>query len=235
MINTAIVDDQQESTARLRELLERFQEEHRTPMRITEYSSGVALLNSNMANLDLVFMDIEMPHMNGMEAARALRRENACCQLIFVTNMAQYAIEGYEVNAIDYMLKPITYQTLEFKLPRAIQQLESRKRHEIVIKTANEWIKLDVSDIYYVEVVKHELIYHTAQGEYRIRGALNAVEAELEGRGFARCNVCYLVNLNHVSSIQGNFAVVGEDKLKISSPKKSDFIMALMGHMKGMK
>lgn len=169
-----------------------------------------------------------MPFMDGMKAARRMREIDANVSLIFITNMAQYAIKGYEVDALAYMLKPVGYTDFAFKLQKAIAVSSKNRAEEIVIKTGQSLKVLRIRDIYYLEIVRHALQYHTAEGVFEVWDKpLSQMEEKLAPHGFARCNSCYLVNLRHVKQVDGGDVVIGGDRLKMSRNKKQEFLEKL--------
>jgi DNA-binding LytR/AlgR family response regulator len=178
-------------------------------------------------------MDIRMPYLNGMETAKKLRELDEQCALIFVTNMAKYAIAGYEVNALYFMVKPIVYEDFCFKMKKVVAYVQRRRETTVFVKTAEGIVKLDVDDIYFIEVLSHRLSYHTVQGIFQTWDTLSHVEESLSGQSFARCNVSYLVNLRHVTEVSNNYVLVGGEQLKISAPKKKSFLDALTKSISG--
>lgn len=236
MIQIAIVEDEQTCADQLQDYLLKFQEEEKEPLDITTYKNGIIFLNdAAAAGFDIVFMDIEMPHLDGLKTAGRFREVNPCAVLIFITNLAQYAIHGYEVNAMDYMLKPVNYSALAVRLKRAIRIAGQRERRKVVLKVKSGFMQMEIADIYYIEVIKHRLVYHTASGTVEVWDSLARVEKELAESGFSRCNSCYLVNMRYVTGLQEDFVQVQKEQLKISRSRKKEFMSALMSYMQGMK
>mgnify|MGYP002235193941 CR=1 FL=1 len=158
-----------------------------------------------------------MPRLDGFGAAEAIRAVDADVVLVFVTNMAQYAIRGYEVDALDYVLKPVNYYQFCTKLSRAIQRVQRRRGGQVVLQLAGGGIQLlDTADIYYLETHSRMLYYHTSKGEFAARASLQSAEKQLAEYHFVRCNQCYLVNLAYVKGIENDFALVKNDRLEIS-------------------
>ena len=148
--------------------------------------------------------------------------------IIFVTNMAQYAIKGYEVSAIDFIVKPVRYTSFAFKFGRAVDAASRKKRSRISVETREGLRYVDTADIVYVEVMGHKLIYHGLKGTFEAWGTMKAACAALEPFGFALCNACYLVNLSRVVNVgQDMVTVEGGDELKMSRGRKKSFMDAL--------
>lgn len=118
-----------------------------------------------------------MPHLNGIEAAKRLRQADPMVVLVFVTNMEQYAICGYEVNAIDYLLKLVSWLTFRNKLEKAIRAVPSHAQNSLILPCEDGFVKVPVSGIQYLEKKKNYILYHTAQGEFRDRGSMTEMTA----------------------------------------------------------
>ena len=234
MIRVAIVEDEKKYADKMVEYVKRFQEENPgETFLVSQFDNAVDFLSDYDPDTDIVFIDIEMPLMNGYEAAQRLRRDGNNVCLIFVTCMAQYAVKGYEVDAIDFMVKPVGYYNFSLKLKKAIGIARHNKRRSIAVMSDNVIKTVAVSDIYYIEVIKHDTYIHTKSGVLRQQVSLKEMETKLGGRQFARCNHCYLVNLAYVTSVSGNSVVVGQEELQMSRPKRKAFIDALTAYLNG--
>ena len=233
MIQIAIVEDDRRSYEILKNYLNHYAQENSLEFEIHYFENAVALLDHYTAAYDIIFMDIQMPLMNGMDAAHRLRALDQIVLLIFVTNMTQYAISGYEVDALYYLVKPINYYDFALKLSRAIKKIPQKKPLNLMISTTEGMLRLDVNDIYYIETQRHLLIYHTSGGDYRQYGSLNKLETKIHHYGFARCNSCYLVNMKYVTHIKGYILYLGKTELKISQPRKKDFLQQLIEFTEG--
>lgn len=232
MLDIAIIDDDVYFTQGLLAYLEKFQEEEKMQFRIKVFYNGLSFITEYRLNFDIVFMDIEMPQFNGLETAKKLRTldENVC--IIFITNMAQYAIKGYEVKAFDFIVKPVSYFNIALKLNRAIEHAENNNREKLILNLKSEMVGVKIKEISYIEIVKHYLWYHVRDRVYEVRGTIGEVETQLQPFGFARCNNCYLVNLRYVTSLCGSSVVLGETKLPISRPRKKKFLDALTAFLR---
>lgn len=227
----AIVEDEKESAEVLMGYINRFQEENGGSFDVKHFKSGLEFMDTPEA-VDLIFMDIAMPHIDGLETARELRKNNKGTPLIFVTSMAQYAINGYEVDAMDFLVKPVEYFNFSLKLKKALRLYEARQKQFISIPgEEGDWF-VPVDDIYYIEVIGHSILFHTNQQTIESRKkTLKTYEQQLLSLNFARCNYCYLVNLKYVTKSSVDSIFVGGDELKISRSRKKDFMKALADYM----
>lgn len=235
MIEIAIVDDREEERARIRECLDYLTKTEGIEFGITEFSTGMAFIGNYRPEYDIVFMDIEMPGMNGIDTARDLRRLDPGVILIFVTDMAQYAIQGYEVEALDYILKPINKFSFAIKVRRAVARTVKRNDEYIQIRTEGETYSVRIAAIKYLEVTGHYVIFHTTDGDYTEYTTLKEAYARINREYFVHCSRSYLVNLKHVTSVNRDKVTVGEDELIISRPQKKAFLSALSDFMGGRR
>lgn len=228
MLRIAIVEDEQDAAHRLEACLLRYQEEAAVSLEPKWFQTAVDFLGEYHAgDFDVIFMDVDMPEMNGMEASHVLRERDQKVVLIFVTNLAQYAIEGYEVNALDFVLKPINYYSFKLKIQKALNAVASRSETQIRLHRQGGTHYLKTADIQYIEVQNHDLIYHTVSENIVVSGSLSTAQRELNNDCFFRCNYCYLVNLYHVSKVEGIIATVGGDELQISRSRRKEFLQRL--------
>ena len=226
-IHVAIVEDDNTASKTLSDYLSRYAEENHIQFRISPFSDAISMLDNYTADYDIIFMDIRMPYMNGMDAAHRLRALDQKVILIFVTSLTQYAIEGYEVNALSYIVKPVKYYDFALKLSRAVSKVPLVNSTKFELHTKTGTIRLDPQEILYVESSGHHLTFHTFSGEYTQYNSLTKLEEQLSEYGFSRCNSCYLVNLRYVREIKGYTVYLDGCELKISQPRKKAFVQAL--------
>lgn len=234
MIRTvAIVEDTPAEADTLKEYFSRFGAEKGVDFKITHFESAEPFLEKYRPVYDLVLMDIALPKINGMEAAVRLRELDRTTTIIFVTNMAQFAVRGYEVDAFDFVVKPVSYSNFALKLQRALNKLGTRRDTEVLVSMADGLYRIASSQIKYIEISGHRMVYHTTDGTIKAYGNLKEVESVLSGKMFVRCNSCYLINLNYVYAIRGYTVVVDGDELQISRPRKKAFVQAVNDYLGG--
>ena len=233
MTRIAIVEDEAAVREQLAGYVQRYTRQYGTQFEVTMFTDGVEILEDYRPVYDIIFLDVEMLHLDGMETARRIRELDSDVLLIFITNMAQYAIKGYAVGALDYVLKPVPYFAFSQQLQKAVNQLAKRTRHYLAVPVDGGMRRLDAATIYYIESEGHRVHFYTEDGDFSAPGALKALEEKLTGRLFARCNSGYLVNLAQVSGVQQNTVQVGPHELQISRPKRRAFLAALADYIGG--
>lgn len=234
-LNVVIVDDAADAVESLVNELERYCRESGTDCKVSKFSSSIKFLSEYKPDYDIVFLDIDMPTMNGIELARYIRKMDGEVSIVFVTNMAKFAINGYEVDADDFILKPVRYGSFKIKLDRIIKKHSSKKNVPYVAVYENGAVKyVQVTEIRYVEVVKHSIIYHMVDGRYEKRGSLKSELALFTENGFAQCNKSFLVNLRFVLGVDGYSLHLAKvrgrleyEELPIGHPRKKEFIHIL--------
>ena len=167
----------------------------RSPMELQDIS----------AVCDVCFMDIDMPGMSGMEAATLLRTYDEVTPIVFVTNLAQYAVRGYEVDAVGFMVKPVSYGAFRMRMDKALLVLERSRPASLQIRSKGTSRVLRLDDVVFAESRGHDVVYHLVGGEdVSERSTLQAVVKRLEDQPFVRISRGVLVNATHVRSYRGN-------------------------------
>lgn len=231
MIRVAIVEDETTYREQFQEYLKQYEKESGEEIQITAFTDGDEIAGGYKSVFDIILMDIEMRFMDGMSAAEEIRKSDPEVVIIFITNMSQYAIRGYAVDALDYVLKPVSYFALSQRLDRAIARMKKRVAHYLTVPVKGGVQKLKVSDIYYVESQGHKLIFHTDSSEYISSGTMKETEETLLPFHFCRANKGVLVNLEHVDGIREGCAMVEGTPLPISRSRKNDFMNTLTNYV----
>lgn len=231
----AVIEDDPIYAQYLEECLTRYGAERGCAFQIRTFGRAEAFLADNRIIDDMVFMDVDLGEgwMNGIDAARALRDRGSMAVLFFITNIPQYAASGYEVDAIDYCIKPINYSSLSVKLDKAVRVLNQRQGLPVRIKTREGFRVVSSSDIRYIEVKGHDLMFHTGQEVIGSYGSLGEREKELQDREFARCSASVLVNLRYVTGLHGDVITVGAERVKIGRSRKKEFLTRLNEYLGG--
>lgn len=233
MLAVAIIEDNERDARLLMGALTRYERETGEQLRLTRFENAEKFLTGYKPVYDVVFMDIELSGiMDGLSAARRMRRYDEEVALLFVTNMAQFAIKGYEVNAMDYFVKPVSYYDLKMRMDRVCR---TRRKRGVAVNIPIEGGTKRVSsdDIHYIEVNNHTLYYHTKEGVYSARGSINETEKLLAPAGFARCSISYLVNLRHCTEVRNGYVKVGGDELRVTRGKHREFVYKLSETLNG--
>lgn len=231
MVRIALVEDDATYRETLVEYLKKYEKESSTKFHITCFTDGDEIVEDYSANYDIILMDIAMTYMDGIEASERIRQMDTEVVIIFITAMPQFAMKGYTVDALDYVLKPVSYFAFSQRIDRALSRMKKRSKRFINVPVKGGVKKQDVLDITYVEVQDHDLIFHTVTDTFQSKGTLSEVEQRIGAGGFFRCNKCYLVNLEHVQSIQGSDVRVGNELLQVSRAKKKELLDALNNYI----
>lgn len=224
MIKIAIVDDEPEQSRHLTELMKRYEKEHDIAFEITVFENPLEFLDAYDPSYDMVFLDVMMPQLNGIDTARVLREKDSKVLLYFITTARQYAINGYEVEALDYIIKPLDYKEFQLKILKGLSRLQREDAYTILLKQTTGFVRIKPADITYVEVSGHFCTYHTKTGEYRLYDTMKNAEEKLKGKGFSKCNSYLLVNLSYVDAVEKQTVTVYGTPLPISYPKRKAFL-----------
>ena len=230
MVNIAILEDDAGDEASLEQSLQRYAQGQQELFSIRTFSDPAVFLQNSPSAFDLIFLDIDLPTMTGMELARQIRRQDSLVTLIFVTNLEKYAVSGYSVGAFDFVVKPINYYRFASMLRRALRSIAARQPREVVIQTSGGITRLNVTQLYYVEIRDHLLIYHTVGENLTAWGKMSDVEAQLAPYDFARCSTSHLVNLRFVDSVEGSDVLVAGTRLPISQRRRKAFYSAVTSY-----
>lgn len=234
-IHIIIAEDDPSFSAQVQSYLQQFAQENQLDLSVIAYSDGAELVEHYHGNGDILLLDVDMPGMDGLTAAKMIRKIDTSVQIIFITNLAQYAIRGYEVNALDYVLKPISYYALSMKLRLALRILRRNQEKSILLNRDGDVTRVPLSHLYYVEIYSHQLCYHTAEGDITLTTTrtLTMLEEELGQYGFVRCHKGLLINLRYVDTLQGTNVLVAGKWLPVSRNRRKAVLEALLNYAKG--
>lgn len=233
MIHIAVVEDNDKSREKLLSYLQKYQEEKKEVFEVTAFSDGTEIAADYRPIYDIIFLDIQMKEMDGMSAAKIIRQTDENVVLIFITNMAQFAIQGYAVNATNYILKPVSYFTFAQQLNKTVAVIKKRADNYLMIQKGSSLLRLELSEVCYMESQGHYIEIHTAKDSFSILESMKNMEAQLEGKSFFRCNSGFIVNLAHIKRVEQSTVTVGNQDIPISRPKKKAFLNALTDYLGG--
>ena len=205
VIKIAIVEDEELQAQLIRKYVEKWAEEKNIKTIIESFHSGESFNFSWCVDksYDILLLDIQMPGINGVELARKIREKDWLINIIFITAIPDYIGEGYEVEAINYLIKPIDKKKLYECLDRALEKTPEEEKI-LLVKEQGEIYRIVQSDILYIESFGHNLEINTIDEKYNIRKSIAAIEKELDGKDFVCCHRSYIVGLKHVKRIGKN-------------------------------
>lgn len=225
----AVLEDEVQEFANLNAHIAEYGRERELEYHLDHFSDGISLLETDFTKYDIVFLDIQVPMADGMTVAKKIRERDKDVVIIFVTNLAQYAICGYEVDALDYVLKPVKYFSMKFRLDKAMRRIKGgRDEEKLTLVVDRKTFSVRISDIWYIEASKHKTIYHTAYGDVEVWKAFSEAKQELEAYSFAQCHGSFCCNLKWVDGVDGENVILKDiATLKMSRNQKKQFMDAL--------
>lgn len=227
MLKFAIVENEESDRMLLAGHLKRYFKEQQSEDEIHLFCSAEELLSVTWNEFDVIFFDIDMDGINGMEAAKKIREQSKDILLVFVTNMVGYAIQGYSVQALDFLVKPVSYARLHAEMERIMEMLAKKQPQFLAVKENDHQYQINVSDILFIETYGRKIRIHTTDQTIETNSTIAACEKALEGQAFYRVHSSYLVNLRYVKAIDGNEILVRNERILLSRQKKKEFILAL--------
>jgi two-component system LytT family response regulator len=227
-----IIDDEPLAVDLLKEFVGRVD----TLELVTTFTNAIdAISIINSSNIDLIFLDIEMPHFSGIDFINAIEKKPL---IIFTTAYSNYAVEGFNLGAVDYLVKPIPFNRFLKSVLRA-QQIFNPKNlaaenpvasipeieHDFMfVRAEYENVKLNFADILFIEGLKDYVKIYTTDNKYTLTLiSLIKLENLLSSKGFARIHRSYIINIKHVKSIQKNKVLIAEKRIPISESYKTAF------------
>lgn len=231
MIQIAVVEDEEIYVKQLTEYIRKYQTERGRSIKVTVFGDGEDITENYSGGFDIILMDIQMQFMDGMTAAEKIRQMDQKVIIMFITNMIQYAVRGYEVDAMDYVVKPVEYFSFSQNLDKAIGRIRSEAKEFLMITIGEGIVKTDIADIYFIEGQGHNAVFHTLRGDYSSRVTLKELEEKLIVHNFFRCAKGYLVNMNHEEGIVGSDCVIHSVHIPVSRTRKKEFMNKLLQNL----
>lgn len=210
-----ILEDELSCCRKLKEYLKDWGMKHDIPITVACFESGNALLLQDLKNTHLIFMDIDLPGISGMETARSIRKANYTGHIIFLTAYSEHVFDGYRVRATDYLLKPITPEILENSL---VPILQEQKSSSYILRTATSIKKIPYSHIIAFATQGHYIDIITEEQTFRQKISLKALKQQLPDN-FIQCHRTLIVNIHHVTKLDGkNICLTNQTIYPISKP-----------------
>lgn len=227
MINIAIVESDQTQAKHILECLEYVTEADGNDFCVTQFSSPLVFFERFEQFFDLVILDTSLPMMDGMEVARQLRKVNKDIGIVFVSDDANLAISGYEVSALDFILKPLSKQDFYQRMKRLMPRVRQNLSNSILVNFKDKTVFFSVGRIIYLETQGHYIVYHTTDGNFEEYSTMKKAENSLKRFGtFIKCNQCYLVNLAYAEQLLGDSVIVAGKRLAVSRQQRKAFAAA---------
>lgn len=232
MIKVAIVEDDREYCGQLKDYLSQYEKEYHTEFDVSVFYDGDGLLQKVKAQFDIILLDIQMPLVDGITAAKEIRKSDSKVIIIFVTTVAQYAIKGYEVGALDYILKPVAFFPFSQSLKKACMKLEKNEKAFLSFRVKSGIRRVNIDDIYYIESLRHVLCIHISARNFESYGTMKYYEEQLRQYNFSRGNKGYLINLKYVSTVEENKSNYRNEPRKIIRNKIKQMLKRIVIYRK---
>ena len=231
MLNLVICDDERTLRNDLRKVLETELELCGETFKIAEFDCGESLVRAlNDYVFDIIFLDIEMKDLDGVATAREIRKRTSAPEIIFVTSYPDFVFQGYEVQALNYILKPYQKEKIISVLHTALERLGRDSEKYYMVESRGQTLRLPLSRIKYFFSDRRSVNAVTAEETHTFYGKLSELETELP-ENFVRIHNRYLVNLKYVQSIQGNSVQMAGEELPVSRSCKQDLAIAFAKYM----
>lgn len=230
MVNVCIVEDELSQAQLLRNYIDHYSSETGEDFHVTYLPDGIDLVDEYKSQFDIILLDIQMKHLDGMAAAQKVRAIDQDVIIIFITSTVQYAVQGYTVDALGYVLKPTSFIQLQQLFDKALARIRQKRDHVYVrVSVGDSQLKIDCDNIFYIESSRNNVILHCRDEEYVTLGPLKKFDEMLEGHGFVKCHNAYLVNLSHVEGVRKEEVLLTSGQtLPISRARKKEFMAGLM-------
>lgn len=229
MLHLAVVENEKKASDQTLSLLERYFTSKNLPYRVSVFENGFDFLENHPESFDAVFLDIDMPGKNGVEVAEELRAMRLDLTIVFVTNLAQFALEGYKVSAMDFLLKPVSYVDLAHVMDKIVGMQSPKDFGDFLLPLRSGVQRFRNEDILYIILNGHDVILHSKNGEeVSFRGSIRNIAEKVNPDILIRCNSGTFVSLLYLDRIDGDSIVLqGGDTFPISRSKKKDVLKAM--------
>ncbi len=234
MIYVAICDDETSMSEHIRSVTSEFFRRKNMETIILRFSSGEELLKYD-GQIDILFLDIQMKNIDGMETARKLRENKFRGFLIFITVLREMVFQSFEVQAYDYLVKPVEREQFEKTMERLCESMQNAKEAGLLIQRGHESYIISLDDIIFCEIIDRKIYLNLASDEvidYYER--IENLEARLNN-WFFRCHRSYLINLRHLRSYKNSIAYMDNGReIPVSRLRSREFSSVILKYMKSI-
>ncbi len=232
MLSIAVCDDAVIEGCCMAKRIKEMMEEMKIPCIIRQFQSGGELLQA-LESFDIVFLDIIMQDLDGMKTAQIFREKAPDKILIFVSSSREYVFEAYDVEAFQYLLKPVDDRKLKGVLQKAVLKTENRSQEFIIVSRERQKKKLFLDDIYYFEIRGRIVDVHGPEGVFAYYGQIGELEKKLRDKGFFRCHKSYLINLKYVDGYNRQEVILENgEKIVIAKRRYDTFVQEALQVMR---
>ncbi|MGN1405579.1 MAG: LytR/AlgR family response regulator transcription factor [Erysipelotrichaceae bacterium] len=227
MYSIAVVEDEPKEAQKINSFLKNYLDESNIPCNIYNFKDGDEIIEEKQ-NFDIILLDIEMKRMDGITAARRIRKKDEHVIIVFITRMVNMAIEGYSVDASDFIIKPLNYLNFKTRMDRIFRKISLTKERFIEIKNGTNKKYININDIDYIEAANKKISIYLINGtNINTTEPLYRLEEKLLNEGFYKPHNSYLVNLSHVTSLNNTDIKLKTNTIPLSKHRKKDFLNAL--------
>lgn len=231
MIRIAIVEDMEQERIRMKDYVESFFAEKNRKVELFIYSDGKYFLEQYPSSLDLILLDIEMEQLDGLQTAHRIREFDEKVQILFVTRMIQYALEGYSVDAADFLVKPIRYPVFCSRMERVLRRIKANVPRYLLVRQGKEEVYCPVQQITYIESLNKKTIIHQGrETELQVADPLYILEEKLAQEPFFRCHSGFLVNMSYVQTVSASDVTVDGIRIPVSKYRRKEFMQNLANY-----
>ncbi|WP_349391748.1 LytR/AlgR family response regulator transcription factor [Clostridium perfringens] len=227
MFSIALCEDNSLQREELKNNLSKVLDEIGVEYKLLTFETGEDLLREYPEKLDMLFLDIQMGELTGMDTARKVREYDDKVEIIFITALWDYIQKGYEVRAFRYLIKPVKFKELQEQVTACVENILYKRYTYITIKDKNNVLKIRTEDILFLETFERKVIIHTNSQDYIVKMSMNKLEKELTNKGFFRCHTSYIVNLIKIEEIKKDYLLINKFTLPVSKHRMKNLKLRL--------
>ncbi len=234
MIRIAICDDEKNFVCQIKKILEGYSGEIGETICIEEFYDGVMLLDKYSCQFDIIFLDIKMPFVDGVKVAEKIRKRDPYVTIIFLTSILGRALDGYRVNAANFLVKPVKKEKVIHEIDNWIEENRMKRQECILIENKEGQFKVPIASIRYIETYNRNLLVHVENQSIVCYKKLKQIKGKLEPYGFAQIHKGILINMSYVNSIEGSGVIlITKEELPVGRAMKKEFMQHLAEYLGG--